>query len=70
MVFGNMGDDQRHRRRLHPQSLHRRRRNFYGEFLVNAQGEDVVAGIRTPQNLTEAARRGRRRRQAVRRWKG
>ncbi|MCR4282788.1 MAG: pyruvate, phosphate dikinase, partial [Bauldia sp.] len=29
---------------------------LYGEFLVNAQGEDVVAGIRTPQNLTEAAR--------------
>jgi pyruvate,orthophosphate dikinase len=28
----------------------------YGEFLVNAQGEDVVAGIRTPQPLTEAAR--------------
>ena len=30
---------------------------LYGEFLVNAQGEDVVAGIRTPQNITEAARR-------------
>ena len=30
---------------------------FYGEFLVNAQGEDVVAGIRTPQHLTAAARR-------------
>ncbi len=29
---------------------------LYGEFLVNAQGEDVVAGIRTPQNITEAAR--------------
>ncbi len=29
---------------------------FYGEFLINAQGEDVVAGIRTPQNLTRAAR--------------
>ena len=27
-------------------------------FLVNAQGEDVVAGIRTPQNITEAARIG------------
>ncbi len=33
-------------------------RAFYGEFLVNAQGEDVVAGIRTPQNITEAARLG------------
>ncbi|MDX2204889.1 MAG: pyruvate, phosphate dikinase [Hyphomicrobiaceae bacterium] len=30
---------------------------IYGEFLVNAQGEDVVAGIRTPQPLTEAARK-------------
>ena len=29
---------------------------LYGEFLVNAQGEDVVAGIRTPQNITEEAR--------------
>jgi pyruvate,orthophosphate dikinase len=29
---------------------------LYGEFLVNAQGEDVVAGIRTPQDLTETAR--------------
>ncbi|MEZ5818808.1 MAG: pyruvate, phosphate dikinase [Hyphomicrobiaceae bacterium] len=31
-------------------------RQIYGEYLVNAQGEDVVAGIRTPQPLTEAAR--------------
>ncbi len=30
---------------------------LYGEFLVNAQGEDVVSGMRTPQPLTEAARR-------------
>lgn len=29
---------------------------FYGEFLINAQGEDVVSGIRTPQNLTKKAR--------------
>ncbi len=29
---------------------------LYGEFLVNAQGEDVVAGIRTPQDITETAR--------------
>jgi pyruvate,orthophosphate dikinase len=29
---------------------------LYGEYLINAQGEDVVAGIRTPQNITEAAR--------------
>ncbi|MCM2294489.1 pyruvate, phosphate dikinase [Allorhizobium sp. BGMRC 0089] len=31
-------------------------KTLYGEFLVNAQGEDVVAGIRTPQALTEKAR--------------
>ncbi|MEJ0094469.1 MAG: pyruvate, phosphate dikinase [Methylocella sp.] len=31
-------------------------KELYGEFLLNAQGEDVVAGIRTPQNITEAAR--------------
>ena len=32
-------------------------REVYGEFLINAQGEDVVAGTRTPQPLTEAARK-------------
>src|SRR6185369_10829509 len=32
-------------------------REVYGEFLINAQGEDVVAGIRTPQALSEAARK-------------
>ena len=31
-------------------------KELYGEFLVNAQGEDVVSGIRTPQSITEAAR--------------
>ncbi|GES44494.1 pyruvate, phosphate dikinase [Rhizobium dioscoreae] len=31
-------------------------KELYGEFLVNAQGEDVVAGIRTPQSITEVAR--------------
>jgi pyruvate,orthophosphate dikinase len=30
-------------------------RRFFGEFLVNAQGEDVVAGIRTPQSITKSA---------------
>ena len=30
---------------------------FYGEYLVNAQGEDVVAGIRTPQHLTIAGKK-------------
>jgi len=31
-------------------------KDFYGDYLVNAQGEDVVAGIRTPMHLTEMAR--------------
>jgi len=31
-------------------------RALYGEFLINAQGEDVVAGIRTPQSITKHAR--------------
>ena len=33
------------------------KKELYGEFLINAQGEDVVAGIRTPQNITEIARK-------------
>ena len=45
-----------HRRRLHAQPS-TGTREIYGEFLINAQGEDVVAGIRTPQPLTEAARK-------------
>jgi pyruvate, orthophosphate dikinase len=32
-------------------------RTFFGEFLVNAQGEDVVAGVRTPEHLDDLARR-------------
>ncbi|MET0277192.1 MAG: pyruvate, phosphate dikinase, partial [Pseudorhodoplanes sp.] len=32
-------------------------KTLYGEFLINAQGEDVVAGIRTPQEITETARK-------------
>ena len=32
-------------------------KKLYGEFLINAQGEDVVAGIRTPQEITEVARK-------------
>ncbi len=27
--------------------------SFYGEYLINAQGEDVVAGIRTPRNINK-----------------
>ena len=32
------------------------KKNFFGEFLINAQGEDVVAGTRTPQYITKAAK--------------
>ncbi|MBM3952109.1 MAG: pyruvate, phosphate dikinase [Rhodospirillales bacterium] len=55
MVFGNMGDDCAtgvcFTRNPSTGDNH-----FYGEFLINAQGEDVVAGIRTPQPLTAAER--------------
>src|SRR5215471_7637526 len=56
MVFGNMGDTSATGVAFtrNPSTGERR---LYGEFLVNAQGEDVVAGIRTPQEITEAARR-------------
>ena len=55
MVFGNMGDDCATGVAFtrDPSTGERR---FYGEFLVNAQGEDVVAGIRTPQQLTIAGK--------------
>ncbi|MFO0835846.1 MAG: pyruvate, phosphate dikinase [Phycisphaerales bacterium] len=52
MVYGNMGDDS-------GTGVAFTRNNatgenaFYGEFLVNAQGEDVVAGIRTPRHVDE-----------------
>ncbi len=56
MVFGNLGDDcatgvafTRNPATGTPE--------LYGEFLVNAQGEDVVAGIRTPQQIAELERR-------------
>ncbi|TAF15359.1 MAG: pyruvate, phosphate dikinase [Alphaproteobacteria bacterium] len=55
MVFGNMGDDcatgVAFTRNPSTGVAH-----FYGEYLVNAQGEDVVAGIRTPQSLTIASK--------------
>ncbi|MGJ4945218.1 pyruvate, phosphate dikinase [Bradyrhizobium sp. HKCCYLS1011] len=56
MVFGNMGDTSATgvaftRNPSTGEAL------LYGEFLINAQGEDVVAGIRTPQEISEQARR-------------
>src|SRR5262245_12684493 len=56
MVFGNMGDDSATGVAF-TRNPSTGAREIYGEFLVNAQGEDVVAGIRTPQPLTEAARK-------------
>ena len=55
MVFGNMGETSATGVAF-TRNPSTGARELYGEFLVNAQGEDVVAGIRTPQNLTEAAR--------------
>jgi pyruvate,orthophosphate dikinase len=56
MVFGNLGDDSGTGVAFtrDPSTGERR---FYGEFLVNAQGEDVVAGIRTPEPIDQMARR-------------
>jgi pyruvate,orthophosphate dikinase len=51
MVFGNMGDDCATGVAF-TRNPSTGDKAFYGEFLVNAQGEDVVAGIRTPQPLT------------------
>jgi pyruvate,orthophosphate dikinase len=55
MVFGNMGDESATGVAFtrNPSTGEKR---LYGEFLINAQGEDVVAGIRTPQSLTRASR--------------
>jgi pyruvate,orthophosphate dikinase len=55
MVFGNMGDTSATGVAF-TRDPATGERAFYGEWLVNAQGEDVVAGIRTPQYLTKAAR--------------
>ncbi|MGI9478250.1 MAG: pyruvate, phosphate dikinase [Hyphomicrobiaceae bacterium] len=55
MVFGNLGDTSATGVAF-TRNPSTGTNEIYGEFLVNAQGEDVVAGIRTPQPLTEAAR--------------
>jgi pyruvate,orthophosphate dikinase len=52
MVFGNMGDDSGTGVAF-TRNPSTGENKFYGEFLVNAQGEDVVAGIRTPQPVEE-----------------
>ena len=55
MVFGNMGDTSATGVAFtrNPSTGENR---LYGEFLINAQGEDVVAGIRTPQSITKVGR--------------
>jgi pyruvate,orthophosphate dikinase len=55
MVFGNMGDSSATGVAF-TRNPSTGEAKLYGEFLINAQGEDVVAGIRTPQALTRAAR--------------
>lgn len=55
MVFGNMGDTSATGVAF-TRDPSTGERAYYGEFLINAQGEDVVAGIRTPQYLTKTAR--------------
>ncbi|GIK50778.1 MAG: pyruvate, phosphate dikinase [Alphaproteobacteria bacterium] len=55
MVFGNMGDTSATGVAF-TRDPSTGEKKFYGEFLINAQGEDVVAGIRTPKALTKASR--------------
>ncbi len=52
MVFGNMGDDSGTGVAF-TRDPSTGENKFYGEFLINAQGEDVVAGIRTPLPVAE-----------------
>jgi pyruvate,orthophosphate dikinase len=56
MVFGNMGETSATGVAF-TRNPSTGEKKLYGEFLINAQGEDVVAGIRTPQEISEAARR-------------
>jgi pyruvate,orthophosphate dikinase len=56
MVFGNMGATSATGVAF-TRNPSTGEKSLYGEFLINAQGEDVVAGIRTPQEITEAARK-------------
>ena len=56
MVYGNLGDDSGTGVAF-TRNPSTGERKFYGEFLINAQGEDVVAGIRTPLSIDEMATR-------------
>jgi pyruvate, orthophosphate dikinase len=54
MVFGNLGDDCA-TGVVFTRNPSTGERGLYGEYLINAQGEDVVAGVRTPEPITELA---------------
>ena len=56
MVFGNMGDNCSTGVAF-TRNPSTGERAFFGEFLINAQGEDVVAGTRTPQHITKKAKK-------------
>jgi len=56
MVFGNMGETSATGVAF-TRNPSTGEKKLYGEYLINAQGEDVVAGIRTPQKITELARK-------------
>ena len=55
MVFGNMGEDSATGVAF-TRNPGNGENNFYGEYLINAQGEDVVAGIRTPAPINESSK--------------
>jgi pyruvate, orthophosphate dikinase len=57
MVFGNLGQDSATGVAF-TRNPSTGEREYYGEFLINAQGEDVVAGVRTPQPLTKKSAAG------------
>ena len=57
MVFGNMGETSATGVAF-TRNPSTGEKKLYGEYLINAQGEDVVAGIRTPQEITEAGAPG------------
>ena len=54
MVFGNMGDTSGTGVAF-TRNPSTGEKQIYGEYLINAQGEDVVAGVRTPQPITKLA---------------
>ncbi|NLJ09783.1 MAG: pyruvate, phosphate dikinase [Treponema sp.] len=59
MVFGNFGDDSG-TGVCFSRDPSTGKNEFYGEFLMNAQGEDVVAGIRTPEKISTLAKKNKK----------